>query len=390
VTAHPAISVWVALAAINAAYNVYSTVRGLAALVRLPEPPPERAVWPKLSLIVAACNEADTLETATRSKLQSDYPNLEVVLVDDRSTDGTSELADRLAASDPRVTVVHVSELPSGWLGKLHAMHVGVRHATGDWLLFSDADVMMDTAVLRQVMHAALARDLEFAALVPQVLPSSFLFDAIMASFMRLLVVGGRLWKVSDPSSRAAVGAGAFNLVKRAALDRTQGFEWLKLEIADDVALAQMLKRAGARSAVIDGASGVRLHFYRSVGEMMRGLEKNGYAVFGALRPLRLLVTLVVVAGLELGPFLGLFLASTPLVVTSALTLLALALSQVLVARRSRRGLSSAMVHGPGVLALLLFAVRSAIVTHARGGVVWRGTLYPLAELRSGRRLTLF
>ncbi len=380
----------VAIAALNVAFSLYSTVRGLGALIRPPRQVEPRDHWPKVSLIVPACNEADTIEAATRAKLQSDYPELEIVLVDDRSTDGTGEILDRLAATDSRVRVVHLTELPSGWLGKVHALSCGCQQASGDYFLFCDADVHIDADFLRRCMVEVTARKLEFVTALPEILPSSFALDVVLATFVRLLVVGGRLWLVGEPTSRAAVGGGVFGMVERRAFERTPGFEWLRLEIADDVALGQMMKRHGARSAVLDGCDGVRLHFYRSLGEMMRGLEKNGYAVFGGLRPLRLAAMVTVMLGLELVPLIALAAGSPLQRVAGGVMVGLLALCQVLVARTGRRDLSSALVPAVGVLALVVFAIRSAILVHARGGVVWRGTLYPLAELRAGRRLEFF
>lgn len=358
--------------------------------MRLPGSAEQRDEWPRVSVIVAACDEASGIEAATRAKLASDYPNLEVVLVEDRSRDETPAIADRLAREEPRLRVVHVKELPPGWLGKVHAMHVGQASATGEWLLFSDADVHFEPDLLRRFMQAVLEADLEFATTLPEVRPSGFILDVLLSTLLRLLVAGGRFHAVRDPRSRAAVGGGVFNLVKRSALERTKGFEWLRMEIADDMALGQMLKDAGAREAVVDGSSGIHLHFYRSVAEMMRGAEKNGYAVFGALRPLQLLATVGLVLYLELGAALAL-LAPTPAnLALSAVAMGTLGLTQVLVARASRRPLGSALVLGLGALCMVIFALRSAFLTHSRGGVVWRGTLYPLAELRAGRRMRLF
>ncbi|MEK7768052.1 MAG: glycosyltransferase family A protein, partial [bacterium] len=116
------------------------------------EAAPEPAAWPRLSVLVPACNEADTLEPALETLLRSDYPDLEVILVDDRSTDGTGAVVDRLAARDARIVPVHVAALPPGWLGKVHAMHVALPHATGEWLLFSDADVHAAPDTIRRAV----------------------------------------------------------------------------------------------------------------------------------------------------------------------------------------------------------------------------------------------
>jgi glycosyltransferase involved in cell wall biosynthesis len=379
-----------ALPSINAAWNLYSTVRGLRAMVRVPETTPERGEWPKLSVIIAACNEAVTIEEATAAKLTSDYPNLELVLVDDRSSDGTSEIVDRLAREDPRVRAVHVTELPDGWLGKVNALARGYRESTGDWLLFSDADVHIESTLLRRVVALALDRDAEFVTMPPQLLSSSFVLDVIFSTFMRLLVVAGRLWKVSDPNSRASVGGGVFNLVKRSAFARSAGFEWLRMDLADDVSLGQMMKRAGARSLVLDGGDGVRLHFYRSVLDMMHGVEKNGYAVLGGLNPFRALLVAAIVLYLELAPLAALAVPSLPIRVAGAAMLALITLAQVLIARAGRRGIASALVPGLGAALLISFMLRSAVLTHLHDGIKWRGTHYSLQELRAGRRLEIF
>lgn len=381
---------FLALPAAHAVWTLYSTLRGLSAMARLPKDPSPPGEWPKVSLIVPACNEAAGIEAATRAKLASDYPNFELVLVDDRSDDGTSEIADRLAREDPRVRVVHLRELPAGWLGKVHALSRGVAEASGEWLLFSDADVHLEPDLLRRAISEALRRQAEFVTIAPQLLSAGFALDVILATFMRMLVVGGRLWKISDPRSRAAVGGGVFNLAKRSAWERTPGFEWLRLEIADDVALGQMMKRSGARSFIFDGEDGVRLHFYHSVRDMMQGLEKNGYAVLGGLRPWRALLLGAVLLHVEVSPLIALALPSWPARLAGALVLALLLASQGLVARAGHRSVLRSLVPGFGALMMVFFMFRSMLLTHARGGIVWRGTHYPLAALRAGQRLELF
>jgi cellulose synthase/poly-beta-1,6-N-acetylglucosamine synthase-like glycosyltransferase len=124
-------------------------------LVSLQVPAP--TTWPRLSVVIPALNEVDTLEAALGTLLAETYPDLEIVLVDDRSTDGTGALVDRLAARDPRITPVHITALPEGWLGKVHALHVGTQHARGDWLLYTDADVHFGQGSLRHAVAVAEA-----------------------------------------------------------------------------------------------------------------------------------------------------------------------------------------------------------------------------------------
>jgi glycosyltransferase involved in cell wall biosynthesis len=376
-------------AALYTLYAVYALFRTVASARALPThvDPPKR--WPRVSIIVPACNEKDTVHDATRTKLASDYPDLEIVLVDDRSTDGTSEIADRLAREDRRVRVVHVKELPEGWLGKLHALECGVKEATGEFLLFSDADVHMDKDLLRRVLGIAENERLDFVALFPHVRSSSWGLDVVLSAMLRQLITAGRVWKVPDPRSRVSIGSGVFNLVRRAAYDKTKGFSWLRLEIVDDVALGQMMKHSGARCAILNARDSLALHFYRSLGEMMRGIEKNGFSVIGQLRLHRALIAAALLTLLEAGPAAAIVMSSTPpwQRIGAAATLATMSLVQAGVAWWGKRPLSSALVPLAGALVCLFFMMRSVVLVQLRGGVMWRGTTYPLRALKDGLRI---
>ena len=374
--------------AVYALWNVYAALRARSAMIRVPREAPPRAEWPRLSLIVPACNEGAAIEAATKAKLASDYPNLEVVLVDDRSTDATTEIVARLAADDDRVRVVRIDELPSGWLGKVHAMHRGTAGATGEWLLFSDADVHMEATLLRRVIATAEEHRLDFVSMMPRIWSSGFLLDIVIAFLVRGLVVASRIWKVADPRSRVAIGNGVFGLVRRSAFEKTAGLAWLKLEILDDQALGQMMKHSGARCGVFDPQGNLALHFYTSVGEMMRGLEKNGYVLVGQLRPHRLIFTALAIVYLEVGPAAALACPSTRL--AGAIILSIFASVQLGLARSGHRPILPALVPVLGPVMLLAFFLRAAILVHARGGISWRGTFYSLASLREGQRFEVF
>ncbi|AKU96878.1 putative glycosyl transferase [Labilithrix luteola] len=381
---------WLVVPASYAAWNVYATARGLAALPHLPNAPNAPTSWPKVSVVVPARDEIASIEKATRSKLESDYPNLEIVLVDDRSTDGTSDVVDRLAAEDPRVVAVHVDVLPEGWLGKVHALSRGAAAATGDWLLFIDADIHVAPDVLRRVVSVAEEQRIDFVAMMPKLWSGTLGRDIAMAFFVRALIVGSRLWKVTDPHSRVSVGGGVFNLVRRSAYERTAGFEWIKLELADDVAFGQMMKQSRARCAVFECVDGLGLYFYETLGQLMRGLEKNGYAAMGQLLPSRALVTFLLAFYVEIGPLVALASPMRSLQIGGAALLVVLVFVQVTIARRLRTPLASAGVPAVGALLFLLFAVRSVVLTQWQGGVFWRGRFYPLNALRKGRRLEIF
>ncbi len=378
------------LSALWWAWSLYAMVRTTRALPMLTEdrsPDPPR--WPRVSVIVAARNEEHDLERGIRTRLADDYPDLQIVLVEDRSTDATPTIADRLAASDSRIKVVHVTELPSGWLGKLHAMHRGVEAADGEWLLFSDADVEFAPMTLRRSTARCEREGSDHMAVIPEFREHGLAIDATLDVFCHILVAGGRLWSVPDPTSRAAVGGGMFNLVRRTAFDRTPGFEHLRLEIADDVALGQMLKRHGARPIVMNAVGAVTLNFYRTLGEMAWGLEKSGFAVIGRFSYLALFAGCTLALTLHTGFFAGFAHPAEWVRALAVATLLVAVVVQWMLSRATRRALLPALLFPFGMASFAAMVLRSGWLAWRRGGVLWRGTLYSVEELRAGRRITL-
>lgn len=345
------------------------------------------AAWPRVALIVPACNEAATLDAAARSLLAQDYPDLEFIFVDDRSTDGTSAIVDRLAAADPRVRAVHIDRLPAGWLGKVHALHTASQVATGQWLLFIDADVHLAPQALRKAIAFCIARDREHLAILPEFWSSTFWLDAVMSSFLRLGIIGSRSWGIENPESTAAIGIGAFNLVRRDALARTPGFEFLRLEVVDDIGLGQMLKRSGVRSSFALGRELVGLHWYRSVGEMVRGTEKNAFAAIGHYSVARTIGVILAYLISEWSPIAALLPIWPPaLNVLGGVTLVVAVATIAGMMRWMRRPILPALIFPAGALIFAYAVLRSGVLALVRGGLLWRGTLYPTRELRLNQR----
>lgn len=351
--------------------------------VKLPAP----AAWPRVSIIIPACNEAATIESAVRSQLSQDYPDLEFVLINDRSADATGEIIERLATSDARVRALHIARLPEGWLGKVNALNTGVRESSGEWLLFIDADVHLAPTTIRDAIAYCIARDREHLALLPTFNPASFWLDVALASFMRLGIIGSRPWAIENPRSRASIGVGAFNLVKRAALERTPGFEWLRMEVVDDIGLGQLLKRSGARSSLALGRDRVSLHWYYSLSEMLRGTEKNAFAALARFSYLRLLAFTLIYPALEISPLLALLpvgVSWLPSVGGVALVCAFFAIR--VISRWLRQPLLPGLLFPAGAILVAFAALRSGVLALLRGGLMWRGTLYPTALLREGQR----
>lgn len=363
---------WLILAAL--ALRSYVGVRTIASLTE-----PTRSEWPKLSIVIPARNEGAHVLNALKAKLSDGYRALQVVLVDDRSTDDTG--AQARALNDPRLTVTRVDSLPEGWLGKLNALNQGLQSANGEWILFSDADVHLARGTLAKLIDWAEREGIDSIAAVPKITPGGPVITAALAAFSRFIVTFPRLWAVEDPKSKAAMGVGAFNLFRRSALEKSPGLEWLKMEIADDAALGIMLKRHGAKQRVVIAQEAVSLEFYDSYSVMARALEKNG-----AMAPVGLiLLGLVALTAVELGYLGALF--DQRLTLVGLISFVVGLITQLGVCRWLRMPSWPALFPGFGILPLVTAIGRSGLLAWKRGGVNWRGTFYATATVRAGMRM---
>lgn len=349
---------------------------------------PPLPLWPRLTVVIAARDEEASIAHAVSSLREQDYPDLEIVVADDRSSDATGPILDRIAAEDSRVRVVHVPAVPEGWLGKVHALACATSIARGEWLLFTDADVQFRPGALRRSVSHAVTRGLDHLVVAPDVHASSKLQQAANAAFAAAFLAGTRALDVSRPGSRAYVGVGGFNLVRRALWERTPGFPFLRMEVLDDVGLARMMRDAGARRDFLLGFEDVRVEWYGSLRAMIRGLEKNFFAAarFSLIRAIALAGG---TAAFAVAPWIGLVTGPGWVRAAGAVAIAAHGFAATAVARRLARSILPLLLMPAGALVLAYALVRSAWVCTRDGGITWRGTRYPLGALREGRRIDL-
>jgi hypothetical protein len=280
----------------------------------------------------------------------------------------------------PRLDVIHVTELPEGWLGKTHAMEVGTRGSDSDYLLFTDADVLFSPSILRRAMAYVEASEADHLVVLPTMQVQSR-GEGMVLGFMQMLGMwASRLWRVSDAESqRDFVGVGAFNLVRRAALDQIGGWAPQRMVVLEDVTLGRRMKIAGMRQRIAFAPGLVLVHWAAGALGLMRVMTKNLFSAMN-FRPLLLLGMCIWVAVFFLGPLAG--LAWWPTLIPSLLILACVGASYRLMGEVSRIDARYGWLYPLGALAFLWALLRSMVVVLAQGGVVWRGTLYPLRELR--------
>lgn len=351
--------------------------------------PPAPDEYPRLSIIVPARDEETNVEAAVRRMCEADYPDLEVIAVDDRSTDATAAILDRLDEEYDVLTVRHLDVLPEGWLGKVNALEQGRRAATGDVILLMDGDVLLGPSLLKTATATLLTEELDHISLVPVMRsaspPSQIFVNSAMHSLMSF--VPGR--HVCDPDSPAGIGSGGFNMATRDALEGVGGFEPLRLEVIDDGAFGHLLAKHGYRSRAFSGRGGINVDWYSDTLDFIKGLEKNSFAMvqFNPLATAGLLVFFMVVwCSLFVAPW---FATSWWITTTALVALGAYGAALMVESRRLGLPLWADIFYPIGSLMLPIAMAHSAARCLFRGAVVWRGTRYPLAQLRNGQKVAL-
>jgi len=370
---------------------------------------------PRVSIIVPARNEEDSIETALRTLLALDYDNYEVIAVNDRSTDRTGEIMEAVRENPhfwqnqpevghpapPNVSqihhpfaqnaarmghpllVIHHTELPAGWLGKTHAMWTAANQATGEWLLFTDADVLFKPDSVRRALAYAEAEPADHVVLFPRMImkrPGEYM---MIAFFQTMFMFGHRPWKVADPSTDDHMGVGAFNLVRRRVYDAVGTYEALRMEVLDDMKLGKVVKNAGFGQRNVFGGDLISIRWGHGAFGIMNNLTKNFFAVL-SFQWWRTVISAIGLAFLNFGPFAGIWLAHGWARLPYAVALGSMFLIYVGISRRSAVPPYYFLLHPVSTAMFIYTLLRSMVLTLWIDGIVWRGTKYPLEELRKG------
>ena len=358
---------------------------------------------PPLSIIAAARNEARGIEAAVTSLLRLDYPALEIVIVNDRSTDETGAILRRLSTvrlppsplrgyggpgkpdttseTAPRLTIVNITELPDGWLGKNYALQVGADAATGDLILFTDADIVFEPTTLRRAVALLEKEHTDHLAVIPDIAVPGVALNAFVAAFAVFFSMYARPWKVRDPRSSAHIGVGAFNLIRGEVYRAIGGHRAIAMRPDDDIKLGKLVKKHGFRQNVAVGRDLITVEWYASIGELVDGLMKNAFAgvdyslwkVAGSSAALFLM---------NVWPALAVFLTEG---ITRALNAVSLLLIVLIFWTVNGTRVAYVLAFPAAAVLFIYIMWRSALIAITRGTIAWRGTEYPLSQMRANR-----
>ncbi len=343
---------------------------------------------PRVSILVAAKDEESTIDACLQSLNAQDYPDFEIIAVNDRSTDRTGEIIDGWAAGGRRRSAVHVHETRPGWFGKTNAMREGIDRARGDWLCFTDADcVFVSPRALTVAMHHARAKGADALSVLPVHRTSSFWERLIQPACSGILMIWFNPLRVNDPKSTTAYANGAFILISRDCYNAAGGFEAVKNRINEDMQLARLVKKTGHRLVIVPNDDLYTVRMYESFAAIWAGWTRIFYGSFDSLR--RLALSILLVAVFSLLPWVSLGCGAALLLLNTAVspvtwvltgTALAACLAQTTVMCRFYAVNRSHPIYGlfyPVAAVLGLAILLNAMFRRAVGGTVtWRGTAY--------------
>src|SRR5438105_7067485 len=334
---------------------------------------------PLVSVIIPARDEAHIIERTVRAFLAQTYVNLEVIVVNDRSADGTGDIV--RAIHDDRLTVIDGSEPSAGWLGKPWALHQGSDAARGELLLFVDADVFYAPAAVAAAVAHAHDRHSALLTLFPRFEMRGFGENAAMPMLAMFCFTFMPAWMSNRTRFAAlAIGGGTGNLVTRSAYAASGGHEALRDAVVDDVALARLVRRSGGTTEVVRADGLVSLRMYHGLAEVVEGFTKNAFAIYGRNYVFGLLINAAALI-FHILPYVLAFAGDR----TGVTTVVIISITRLILFRSLRYRLDSALFLHPVMVAIWIWIfLRSMWLTGIRRKLLWRGRTYDARDTRFG------
>jgi glycosyltransferase involved in cell wall biosynthesis len=367
------------LAFLAAAYRKQTESLNFGHFITLPDDE-----LPGLSIVIAAKDESLTIGPALDSLLELDYPDLEIVLLDDRSEDNTYEIAQsrvRGHRNGHRLKLLRCEHLPDGWLGKVHALHLGAKETSRPLILFTDADVVFEKGSLQRAVSAQQILHCDHLVVAPQMETRGFWEPLLVAFFLILFAVRFQPGRVHR-RKKSYVGIGAFNLLTRATLESCQYLEPLKLQVTDDVHLGRLIKSQGGTQYCIVAEKEIRVRWFEGLWGCISGLEKNAYAGLNY----SLGFSALAIPGVMIPALLPLALCSLGQFQWAGAYLLFLFLLGLSIPDSCHLPRWVGLFFPLAAVILGYTFTRSVWLAEKRQGIIWRDTHYPLQELRREHR----
>jgi chlorobactene glucosyltransferase len=348
---------------------------------------------PLVSVLIPARNEAENISRSLTSFMKQDYPNMEILVLDDNSSDNTGLIVKRLAKKDSRIKLFKGKPLKEGWLGKCYACQQLSEYAKGDYFIFTDADTLHFNKTVSNALATLLKNKLDALSAFPnQIMVTihermtvNFINFAIL-SFLPLILVK----KAKTPFFCVAIGQ--FFLFKREVFEKIGGFEHVKTEIIEDVYLAKEVKKFGYKYMVFDGNGNISCRMYKNLKEVVRGFSRFIYAAFD-FNIVMEAIAIFFVSILFLVPFLllpiGIFIFrwSGSLITLNIIQILAVLTIKIMLALKFKYRILDSLLTPLSIVYMVFLAGNSYLQTKVGRGINWKGRTYNMENEEKGMEL---
>lgn len=334
---------------------------------------------PPLAIIIPVRNEEEDLEKALQSVCHINYSNHRIIVVNDRSTDHTAEILQDFSLSYPQLQVTTITTLPDGWLGKNNALYQGYLSSAEEWMLFADADIVFHPDAINKAVGYAVKQQLDHLTMLPELISRSAILNSVFATFSIILMIEMKPWEAKNPKSKASSSIGAFNLVRRTAYEQMGTHARIKLRPDDDLQLGKIIKKEGLRQDVLAGKGYVCLEWYKNLGELGRGVQKNSFAVanYNVAQTIASVLFMLLSVSLPM-PVMFIF-GSVAIRIMAAVMLLFHIIYMIIVP--PNKWWYAFMIPFSAFFLAWHF-LKASVVTVAQGGIYWRDSFYSLKMLK--------
>ncbi|GGB18617.1 MULTISPECIES: glycosyltransferase [Mucilaginibacter] len=334
---------------------------------------------PPLAIIIAVRNEEEDLEKALQSVCHINYPNHRLIVVNDRSTDRTTDILKDFSLHYPKLQVTTIDTLPDGWLGKNNALYQGYLSSTEEWMLFADADIVFHPDAINKAVGYAVKHEVDHLTMLPELISRSSILNSVFATLSIMLMIAMKPWEAKKPKSKASSGIGAFNLVRRTAYEKIGTHVRIKLRPDDDLQLGQLIKKEGLRQDVLAGKGYVCLEWYKNLGELGRGVQKNSFAVanYNLVQAIINVLNMLLTVALPM-PLMFIF-GTAGIRIMAAIMLVSHIIYMMIVP--PNKWWYAFMIPFSGLFLAWHF-LKASIITVVQGGIYWRESFYSLDMLR--------
>lgn len=334
---------------------------------------------PPLAIIIAVRNEEEDLEKALQSVCHINYTNHRVIVINDRSTDRTAEILQGFTYQYPQLQVITIGTLPDGWLGKNNALYQGYLSSTEEWMLFADADIVFHPDAINKAVGYAVKHEVDHLTMLPELISRSSILNSVFATLSIMLMIAMKPWEAKKPKSKASSGIGAFNLVRRTAYEKIGTHVRIKLRPDDDLQLGQLIKKEGLWQDVLAGKGYVCLEWYKNLGELGRGVQKNSFAVanYNLVQAIINVLNMLLTVALPM-PLMFIF-GTAGIRIMAAIMLVSHIIYMMIVP--PNKWWYAFMIPFSGLFLAWHF-LKASIITVVQGGIYWRESFYSLDMLR--------